>query len=165
MGAYLADVRPRWLEEPVPPDRIQSCAALRHQLPFPIATGEHEYTRWGIKQLLDAGAADVIQPDIYWAGGISEVVKICALASTYDVAVIPHGHSSHATAHVLYAQPPQLCPYLEYLLKWNEINQFFFREQLRPVHGVVVPPDRPGLGAELDAGKIERQRELHWDMT
>jgi L-alanine-DL-glutamate epimerase-like enolase superfamily enzyme len=162
-GAELAELRPRWLEEPVPPDRIESCAELRRRLPFPIATGEHEYTRWGLKQLLDAGAADVIQPDIYWAGGLSETVKICALASTYDVQVIPHGHSTHATAHLLYAQPPQLCPYIEYLLKWNQINQYFFREQLEPVNGMVVPPDRPGLGVELDETKIERRRELRWD--
>ncbi len=162
-GAALAEIRPRWLEEPVPPDRIASCAEVRRRVPFPVATGEHEYTRWGFKQLLDAGAADIIQPDIYWAGGISETIKICTLASTYDVQVIPHGHSSHATAHLLYAQPPQLCPYIEYLLKWNEINQFFFREPLQPVQGVVVPPERPGLGAELDEGKIEQRRELRWE--
>ncbi len=161
-GAALAELRPRWLEEPVPPDRLGSCAELRRRLPFPIATGEHEYTRWGFKQLLDARAADVIQPDIYWAGGISETVKICALASTYDVEVIPHGHSSHATAHLLYAQPPQLCPYIEYLLKWNEINQFFARERLQPVNGVVVPPERPGLGLELDETKIEQRQDLRW---
>jgi L-alanine-DL-glutamate epimerase-like enolase superfamily enzyme len=162
VGAALAEVRPRWLEEPVPPDRLENCAALRRQLPFPIATGEHEYTRWGFKQLLDAGAADVIQPDIYWAGGISETLKICTLASTYDVEVIPHGHSSHATAHLLYAQPPQLCPYLEYLLKWNAINQFFVREPLQPVNGVVVPPERPGLGMDLDEAKIEQRQDLRW---
>ncbi len=162
-GAALAELRPRWLEEPVPPDRLDSCAELRRHLPFPIATGEHEYTRWGFKQLLDTGAADVIQPDIYWAGGISETLKICTLASTYDVQVIPHGHSTHATAHLLYAQPPQLCPYLEYLLKWNEINQYFFRDQLQPTHGVAVPPDRPGLGVELDEAKVEQRRELRWE--
>jgi L-rhamnonate dehydratase len=163
LGLALAAVRPRWLEEAVPPDRIESSAELRRRLPFPIATGEHEYTRWGAKQLLDARAADVIQPDIYWAGGISEVVKICTLASTYDVQVIPHGHSTHTTAHFLYAQPPQLCPLIEYLLKWNQIHQHFLRTPLQPVNGIVVPPDVPGMGMELDEAKISRQRELHWD--
>ncbi|HWE63767.1 MAG TPA: enolase C-terminal domain-like protein [Chloroflexota bacterium] len=163
LGLALAEVRPRWLEEPVPPDRIASVAELRRRLPFPTATGEHEYTRWGAKQLLDAGASDVLQPDIYWAGGISELVKICTLASTYDVQVIPHGHSTHASAHLLYAQPPQLCPFIEYLLKWNEINQHFFRTPLRPVNGVVVPPEAPGMGMELDDEKILQQQELGWD--
>jgi L-alanine-DL-glutamate epimerase-like enolase superfamily enzyme len=163
LGLALAEVHPRWLEEPVPPDRIASAAELRRRLPFPIATGEHEYTRWGARQLLDAGAADVLQPDIYWAGGISELVKICALASTYDVQVIPHGHSVPATAHLLYAQPPQLCPRIEYLLKWNEIHQHFFRTPLRPVQGIVVPPETPGMGMELDEDKIEQQRDVRWE--
>ncbi len=158
----LAAVQPRWLEEPVPPDRIASYAELRRRLPFPIAGGEHEYTRWGLKQLMDAGAADVLQPDIYWAGGISEMLKICALASTYDVQVIPHGHSTPATAHLLFAQPPQLCPYIEYLVKWNAIHQNFFRQPIQPVNGVVIPPHQPGLGIELDKTKIASSRDLHF---
>jgi L-alanine-DL-glutamate epimerase-like enolase superfamily enzyme len=160
-GQALAEVRPRWLEEAVPPDRIESSAELRRKLPFPIATGEHEYTRWGTRQLLDARAADVIQPDIYWAGGISEVAKICTLASTYDVQVIPHGHSTPATAHFLFAQPPQLCPLIEYLLKWNQIHQHFLRTPLQPVGGMVIPPDAPGMGMELDQRKIVRERAIN----
>ena len=50
-----------------------------------------------LKQLMDAGAVNVLQPDIYWCGGISETLKICALASAYDLPVIPHGHSSNAS--------------------------------------------------------------------
>ena len=61
---------------------------------MPISGGEHEYTRWGLKQLMDAEAVDVLQPDIYWCGGITETLKICALASAYDLPVIPHGHST-----------------------------------------------------------------------
>jgi L-alanine-DL-glutamate epimerase-like enolase superfamily enzyme len=160
-GLALAEVRPRWLEEAVPPDRIESSAELRRLLPFPLSTGEHEYTRWGARQLLDAHAADVLQPDIYWAGGISEVTKICALASTYDVQVIPHGHSTHASAHFLFAQPPQLCPLIEYLLKWNQIHQHFLRTPLQPVAGVVIPPDTPGMGMELDPAKIIHERDLN----
>jgi L-rhamnonate dehydratase len=156
----LAEIGPRWLEEPVLPDRIASYAEIRRRVPFPIAGGEHEYTRWGCKQLLDAGAVDVLQPDIYWGGGISELLKICALASTYDVQVVPHGHSTPATAHALFAQPAQLCPYIEYLVKWNEIHQLFFRQPLKPISGRVVPPDRPGMGMELDETKIEQRREM-----
>jgi|DewCreStandDraft_1066081.scaffolds.fasta_scaffold00303_29 L-alanine-DL-glutamate epimerase-like enolase superfamily enzyme len=160
----LVEYRPRWIEEPVLPDKIESCAAIRRVANgrVQIATGEHEYTRWGHLALLQAGAADVLQPDIYWCGGISETVKICALASAFDVQVIPHGHSVPATAHVLAAQPPSLCPLLEYLIKWNEIHQFFFKEPVKPVDGYVVPLDRPGIGVELDEGKIQARRELSW---
>ena len=55
----------RWIEEPVMPDKIELCAEIRHLSPVPIATGEHEYTRWGQKALLDAGAADVLQADTF----------------------------------------------------------------------------------------------------
>ena len=129
---------------------------------MPIATGEHEYTRWGFKQLMDACAADVLQPDIYWAGGISEMVKIAALTSVYDLVLIPHGHSTPATAQFIAAQPPTLCPLLEYLIKWNEINQFFLLNPLKPVDGMITVPVRPGMGMELDEAKIESERELRW---
>jgi len=102
----------------------------------------------------------VYQPDIYWAGGISELLKIAALASVYDVQLIPHGHSTPATAHFLYAQPITLCPMLEYLIKWNTIHQWFLKYPVEPNNGFVPLPTRPGIGMELDDAKIERQHEL-----
>ena len=156
----LAEYRPRWIEEPVLPDKIESCAAIRRAISIPIATGEHEYTRWGLKQLMDAGAADVIQPDITWAGGLSEVVKICALASTYDLPVVPHGDSVPATVHLMASQPENVCPWLEYQIKFNMRAQFFIKDPVRPVNGMVALPERPGLGIELDESKIQRRREL-----
>jgi L-rhamnonate dehydratase len=162
MAERIAEYRPRWLEEPVLADRIESYAEIKRRMPFPVAGAEHEYTRWGIKQVLDARAMDVIQPDIYWAGGITEMTKIAALASCYDVQLIPHGHSTPATAHFLLSQPANLCPLIEYLLKWNEIHQFFLATPLTPVDGVVTPSDAPGMGMELDTAKAERSEELRF---
>lgn len=159
----IAEYRPRWIEEPVLPDKIESCAAIRKAIGIPVATGEHEYTRWGFKGLMDAQAADVLQPDLYWAGGLSEVVKICALASAYDLPVIPHGHSVPATVHLIASQPAAVCPLLEYLIQWNQIHQFFLKNPIRPENGVVALPKGPGMGMELDDGKIESQRELRWE--
>ena len=82
----------------------------------PIATGEHEYTRWGFLQLLQAEAIDVIQADPDWCGGISELVKICTLASAFGRPVVPHGHSIQPALHVIAAQSPAICPWLEYLI-------------------------------------------------
>lgn len=162
MAGLLAPYRPRWIEEPVLADKIASCAAIRSRVSVPIATGEHEYTRWGMRGLIDAGAADVLNPDIYWAGGLSEMMKIAALASAYDLVLIPHGDSTPVTAQFIAAQPPTLCPMLEYLVKWNDVHQFFFKEPLRPVGGTITVPDRPGIGMELDEAKIEDERELRW---
>lgn len=160
MAARMEEYEPRWLEEPVLPDKIAQYAEIRRTVRIPISGGEHEYTRWGLKQLMDAGACDVLQPDIYWAGGISEMMKICALASAYDLPVIPHGHSVPATAHLIAAWPETTCPLLEYLVKWNEIHQFFLKHPLKPVHGMVVLPTRPGLSMELDEAKIEKRSEV-----
>ena len=126
MSKRLAEYHPRWLEEPVLPDKIAQYAEIRANSHVPISGGEHEYTRWGHKALLDARAVDVLQPDVHWTGGISETMKIVALASAYDVPVIPHGNSA-GTIHVLAAWPETTCPLLEYLFKWNEITQFFYK--------------------------------------
>jgi L-rhamnonate dehydratase len=152
----------RWIEEPVMPDKIELCAEIRHLSPVPIATGEHEYTRWGQKALLDAGAADVLQADTFWAGGLSEMVKICTLASTYDIPVIAHGHSVPANTHLTMAMPELLAPMVEYLVKWNELLQFFWQEPVKPIDGMISVSDRPGLGVEIDPDKIESEEELGW---
>jgi L-rhamnonate dehydratase len=152
----------RWIEEPVMPDKIELCAEIRHLSPVPIATGEHEYTRWGQKALLDAGAADVLQADTFWAGGLSEMVKICTLASTYDIPVIAHGHSVPANTHLTMATPELLAPMVEYLVKWNELLQFFWQEPVKPVDGMISVSDRPGLGMEIDPSKVESEEELQW---
>jgi len=160
LGEQLAAYRPRWLEEPCLPDKLESYARIRRAVKFPISGGEHEYTRWGFRAIIEAQAMDVLQPDIYWCGGITETLKICALASTYDLQVIPHGHSVPATLQFLAAQPPHVCPLLEYLVKWNQVHQFFFKEPVQPREGMVPLPTKPGMGVELDPAKIEREQEL-----
>lgn len=165
MAELLAEFNPRWIEEPVLPDKIDSYAQITAQSPVPISGGEHEYTRWGLKQLMDAQAVNVLQPDIYWCGGISETLKICALASAYDLPVIPHGHSSNAGAHLTASQPVTLVPLQEYLIKWNVIHQWFLKTPLQPVNGVITLPETPGLGMDLDDAKIEEQRPLSWTQT
>ncbi len=159
MARRLEEYAPRWLEEPVLPDKIEQYAQIRREVNIPISGGEHEYTRWGLKQLMDAGACDVYQPDIYWCGGISETQKILALASTYDVPVIPHGHSTPASIHVIAAWPEPTTPMLEYLIKWNEVHQFFLKNPLKPVNGNVSVPTAPGIGMQLDDARIQ-QREV-----
>lgn len=159
----LAPLRLRWIEEPFLPDQLEAYAALRARSSIPIAGGEHEYTRWGFLPWLMRGALDVLQPDIYWAGGLSETIKIAALASTYGIPLIPHGHSVPATVQLLAALPEPVAPWVEYLLKWNELLQFFFREPVQPVNGIIRVPTQPGMGVELDPAKIEEERELDWE--
>jgi L-alanine-DL-glutamate epimerase-like enolase superfamily enzyme len=156
----VAEYRPRWLEEPVPPDRLDDLARIRRSTNVPIATGEHEYTRWGFLHLLQAEGVDVIQSDPDWCGGISELVKICTLASAYGRHVIPHGHSLHSAVHVIASQPPQVCPMAEYLILAQASKQHFYPDPMTPEGGSIALPTRPGIGYELDEAKIESKVEM-----
>ena len=160
LAARIAEFRPRWLEEVCMPDRIDSYRAVKEKIAIPLSGAEHEYTRWGFKRFIDAKALDILQPDIYWAGGISETLKICALATAADLITIPHGHSTPAGIHVSVTQSPIHTPYQEYLLKWNDIHQHFLAHPVKPVDGMIHLPERPGIGMDLDAAKIEAEEEV-----
>jgi L-rhamnonate dehydratase len=168
-AAYAADmlrrlepVEPHWVEEPVPPERLDVFRRLAAGTSIRIATGEHAHTRWQIKELLDAGVR-VIQADPDWSGGITEQRHICSLCSAYDVPVVAHGHAIPVPLHVAASQPSQVVPMIEYLVQIQERNQFFHRTIHRPVDGALELPVGPGLGIELDPAKIENRRELAFD--
>jgi len=160
LASRIAELKPRWLEECVMPDRIDSYVRIKQKISIPLAGAEHEYTRWGFKRFIDVGALDVYQPDIYWAGGISETLKIAAYATAHDLIVIPHGHSTPANSHFSVTQSPIHTPWQEYLVKWNDIHQHFLAHPLKPKHGQLAPHDLPGIGMDLDPAKIEAETEV-----
>jgi L-alanine-DL-glutamate epimerase-like enolase superfamily enzyme len=160
MVRALAPLRPTWMEEPVPPERVGALRQIRQAASFPIATGEHVYTRWQVKELLVGEGVDVVQADPDWTGGISELVKICALSSAFEVPVIAHGHSLLPALHVAAAQSPQTVPMVEYLVRYQEHKQFFHMPIYRPVGGMLSLPELSGLGLVLDEAKIDRREEL-----
>ena len=108
------------------------------------------------------GAVDLMQADTYWAGGISEMQKICTLCAAYDIPIVPHGHSVPANVQLSAALPPTEVPYVEFLVKWNQLHQFFWKEPVQPVNGVIKVPQEPGMGVELDPAKIQSERELRF---
>ncbi len=157
----IEEFRPRWLEEPFMPDRIDSHVRLKAKTHIPLSGAEHEYTRWGFKRFVEKDALDILQPDMYWCGGLSETLKIAAYATTHDLIVIPHGHSTPLGIHFSAAQSPIHTPYQEYLDKWNDINMHFLAHPLRPQDGVIRIPEAPGANMGLDPAKIEREEEVH----
>jgi L-alanine-DL-glutamate epimerase-like enolase superfamily enzyme len=160
MVRALAPLRPTWMEEPVPPERVGALRQIRQAAGVPIATGEHVYTRWQVKELLAGEAVDVVQADPDWTGGISELVKICALSSAFETPVIAHGHSLLPALHVAAAQSPQTVPMVEYLVRYQEHKQFFHAPIYRPVNGSIGLPELPGLGIVLDETRIGTRAEL-----
>lgn len=149
--------RPRWIEEAFAADKIQSFTELRRGTSVPVASGEHFYGRWEVLDYLRAGAITVVQADPEWCGGVSELVKICSIASAYDAQVIPHGHNLHAALHVVASQSPMTCPLVEYLILKMRSYYHFDKNVPHPVAGKITLPALPGFGIEIDASKVERQ--------
>ena len=164
MARVLQPIRPRWLEEPVPPERIGVFKEIKKAAGFPIATGEHVYTRWQVKELLEAGAIDVLQTDPDWTGGITELTKINALASSFEVPVIAHGHSLLAALHVAAAQSPASVPLIEFLIRTQPQKQFFHKPLYWPEKGSLRLPELPGLGLVLDPEKTTKKERVSFEL-
>jgi L-alanine-DL-glutamate epimerase-like enolase superfamily enzyme len=154
MARKLARYEPTWLEEPVMGDMIDEMEYITRNVDIPISGAEHEYTRWGFSQLVKRRALDVIQPDVSWAGGISETKKICTISSTAGIPVIPHSGNAPIAQHIWFSQNVEVVPLAEYLVKWNPWIQAHNKQVLQPVKGYIYPTKKPGLGIELDEEKI-----------
>jgi L-alanine-DL-glutamate epimerase-like enolase superfamily enzyme len=154
--------RPRWIEEATQAEKIDSFAELRKGTSIPIASGEHIQGRWEVYDYLKAGALSVVQCDPEWCGGTSELVKICTLASIFDVPVIPHGHSLHAALHVIASQSPAVCPLAEYLILKMRSYYHFEKHAPVPERAHFMLTDAPGYGIEFDDAKIEAREKLQW---
>ena len=153
----LQEVNPLWLEEPLLPDQREGMRRLRRRTSIAIAGGEHLYTRWGFLPHLRKGLYATIQPDLYWAGGFSETMRIAALAQSFDMQVIAHAHSANATTHFTFAQSPAVAPMQEHLIRWNMVHQYLLAQPAAPKDGWFEAPNRPGFGMELDL-----DRALSW---
>lgn len=153
----LAGAGLHWIEEALPPDDYWGYAELRRAVPagVQVATGEHEATRWGFRLLLEMGCADVLQPDVGWCGGLTELLKISAMADSHGVAVVPHGSSVYGY-HFAVSRPNT--PYSEFLMmhpSGAEVVPMFsplLVDEPVPEDGRLRVPDRPGFGVELNPG-------------
>ena len=157
MLPLLEPFRPRWLEEPVIPDDIGGYADLKACGRIPIAGGEHEFTLYGFRELLERRAVDYIQFDTNRVGGISQARKICALAEAYSVPVIPHAGQMH-NYHVVMASLN--CPMAEYfpvvdVEVGNELFWYLFEGEPRAKNGFIDLDERvPGLGLTLNEKEL-----------
>jgi len=148
--------RPFWIEEAFPPNRLDSFVQLSQSTTIPVATGEHFYNRWEVVNFLEQNAIQIVQADPEWCGGVSELVKICHLASSFGAKVIPHGHNIHSALHVVLSQSPAVCPLVEYLINSVPGKQHFQKNPILTDNGIIPLPQRPGFGIELDQEKVEQ---------
>lgn len=154
---HVEQYDPIFLEEPVMADDIPGLARFRAASPVPLATGEHEYTRWGFRDLISAGAADVVQPDVARAGGYSELLKIAAMADAWNLEMAPHAMEIVSVPLVAALDN---APYLEHLLMFEALNEEVFVDPLHPVDGHIRVPPGPGHGLELRPGFVRQVRHL-----
>jgi L-alanine-DL-glutamate epimerase-like enolase superfamily enzyme len=150
----LDDLEPLWVEEAVASNQLEGFRRIKAETNIPLAAGEHLYTRWDVKPYLEAGVLDFLQCDPEWTGGVSEMVRICNMASAWGVKVVPHGHHVTAALHVVASQPVWTCPMMEYLVHFAAVRQFFHREPLKVADGTIQLPTSPGMGIEIDESKI-----------
>jgi len=160
LARRLEEYSPTWLEEPLNFDDLDGHAKLAASTSIPLAFGEHFYTRWQMRQIIESGAATVLQPDPNAAGGITEMRKIVALASTYGYPVVPHANESCRNAvHLLFANTERTSPRRVKAKIYANV-QYFYRDWYAPKGGYYEPPAGPGFGYELDEGKILSHAEL-----
>jgi len=157
IGRTLERYDLRWLEEPVwPPEDYAGLARVRAALRIPIACGENEATVLAYRQIIEAGAADIVQPSMTKVGGISEMKKIATLAAAANVTFVPHsfyfGPGLAATLHVVASTPG--VPYVE--LPPGHLVAPLTAEPIRSGGVGLSVPDRPGLGADPDPDVLSR---------
>lgn len=156
----VAKYHPYWIEEAFATNRLQNFITLSKASPFPVATGEHFYNRWEALNYLQTGAIEIVQADPEWCGGVSELVKICHMASAFGAKVIPHGHNIHAALHVVASQSPDVCPLVEYLILHVDYKLYFQKNPPITDNGILALPTASGFGIEIDHDKIEKMEIL-----
>jgi D-galactarolactone cycloisomerase len=140
-----------WLEEPVSPENIRGQAEVRASTDIPIAAGESEQTRFAFRDLIEARAVDVLQPDLAIAGGLTEALRIAALAATHELTLAPHLWGGA----ILFASGLHLCvavpsaTLLEFSRGENPLLNELSEEGFELVDGHVLAPTGPGLGLTL----------------
>jgi len=160
-GKAFEPYNPFFLEEPSQAENPAAMAPIAKALTTPIATGERLLTRWGFREILEHGAASLLQPDTCHAGGISEVRKIAAMAEVYYAGIAPHNPygpvSTAACVQVDFAAPnfviqemidPDVAPEA----------MSFVKDPLPVVDGHILPPTKPGIGVEVDEAACARRQ-------
>lgn len=143
----IEEYDPYWFEEPVAPDDYQGHRRLADATSIPIATGENEYTRYGFRDLIGHGSASIFNADAKILGGVTEFMKVAALAQAHDLDIAPHG-SQDIHVHLVAAIS-------------NGLILEFYRDTVDPMwgkiyhhtltlnsDGTVSPPDVPGIGVD-----------------
>lgn len=157
----LEPYQPMFIEEPCQPQNVDVLADIARSTHLPIATGERIFTKWGFREILEKGAASILQPDLCHAGGITEGRIIAGMAEAYYVVIAPHnpmGPISLSAGLQLAAAIPNFLVQEQVSLGDGYLKNPFKLEK----DGTVLIPTAPGLGIELDENKLEDKLGHDW---
>ncbi|NQW11330.1 MAG: mandelate racemase/muconate lactonizing enzyme family protein [Alphaproteobacteria bacterium] len=149
LGRRLEEFGLVWFEEPVQAYDLEGSARVAAEIDTPIASGETEYGRYGFRDMLERKSADVLMPDLERVGGVTEWVRVAAMAAAHDVPVSPHIFSEHSL---------QLCGAVSNVTYSEHMPWFapLFQEGMEMANGDILIPDRPGFGFHFDPDAIGR---------
>lgn len=147
LGRELEIYRLGWIEEPVAYHDLKGCAGVRAALDTPVAAGETEYTRYGMRDILDVGAVDVLMPDLQRIGGLSEMRRIAALAAGRDLPISPHFFTEHSLC-IAGVEPN--CISVEHIDWFAPL----FNETIDVEAGMIAIPERPGTGFSFNSNAV-----------
>lgn len=149
VAKMLEEFNPLWFEEPVPPENVDEMARVASHTRIPIAAGERRVTKYEFLELLQKGAAQIIQMDVGRCGGILESKKIASMAEAYYASIAPHMYFGP----ILLAATIQLdvCSPNFLMQEFNvmEMHDLVLKNPIRLEDGYIIPSKEPGLGIEL----------------
>lgn len=168
LAKELEPFRPMFIEEPVLPENNEDLREIANHVAIPIATGERMFSKWEFKTLLKQGYADIIQPDVSHAGGITECKKILSMAEAFDVAAAPHCPLGpialaaclqvDATCHNAFIQEQSLG--IHYNQGSDLLDYLVDKTVFEYKAGYVNIPDKPGLGIEINEEHVRKMAAI-----
>lgn len=168
LAKEMEQYRPMFIEEPVLPENNEDLREIANHVSIPIATGERMFSKWQFKTLLKEGYADIIQPDVSHAGGITECKKIISMAEAFDVAAAPHCPLGpialaaclqvDATCHNAFIQEQSLG--IHYNQGSDLLDYLTDKTVFEYENGYVNIPDKPGLGIEINEEHVRKMAAI-----
>ena len=157
LARRLEPFDPLWFEEPVPPENREEMARVARSTSIPVASGERLTTKYEFVELLQKQAAAILQPALGRVGGILEAKKIAGMAETHYAQIAPHLYCGpiEAAANIQLATCSPNFLIQESIETFGGFHADIVKEPIQWEGGYIIPPDRPGLGIELNEAVAE----------
>lgn len=151
LGRKLEEFDLVWFEEPIPYWDLEGHAAIAAALDTPVASGETEYMRQGMRAMIEKKAADILMPDLQRMGGLTEFRKVAALCEAHEIPISPHIFTEQSLA-ICGSAPNAI--YLEHMPWFAPL----YRETMEIRDGLVAMPTAPGIGFSFDLDAVDNYR-------